>query len=65
MAKLYVLRKVQYPKLPPRSNIAVQTFVFQVITGHGGLHHITNGMGDFGVGVVPQTLHTIDQGISA
>jgi hypothetical protein len=32
----------------------------------GGLHHIWHGMGDTGEGArVPQTLHTIDQGISS
>jgi hypothetical protein len=32
----------------------------------GGLHHVSEGMGDTSEGArVPQTLHTIDQGISA
>lgn len=35
------------------------------VTGAGGLHAISNGMGDPGVAVVPQTLHTIEQGIAA
>lgn len=35
------------------------------VTGYGGLHHITCGIGDTGVAVVPQTLHTIEQGIAA
>lgn len=34
------------------------------ITGMGGLHHICCGIGDPGVQVVPQTLHTIDLGVS-
>lgn len=36
-----------------------------VVTSHGGLHHINGGIGDNGVSVVPQTLHTIGLGISA
>ena len=36
-----------------------------VVEGHGGLHHIDQGMGDVGDGPrVPQTLHTIERGIS-
>jgi hypothetical protein len=35
------------------------------VTGAGGLHHISCGMGDPGVSVTPQTLHTIEMGISA
>jgi hypothetical protein len=35
------------------------------VTSAGGLHHIWHGMGDPGVSAVPQTLHTIEQGISA
>ena len=35
------------------------------VTGWGGLHHLPCGVGDPGVSVVPQTLHTIGQGISA
>lgn len=31
----------------------------------GGLHSIWEGIGDPGVGVVCQTLHTIEQGIAA
>lgn len=34
-------------------------------TSAGGLHTISAGIGDPGVAVVPQTLHTIEQGISA
>jgi len=39
--------------------------VTAVVTSVGGLHHIEVGIGDPGVGVVPQTLHTIELGISA
>jgi len=35
------------------------------VVGLGGLHHIWCGIGDPGVSVVPQTLQTIEQGISA
>ena len=45
------------------------SWVFEVavaVTAPGGLHHIWEGMGDTGsAGVVPQTLHTIEQGICA
>jgi hypothetical protein len=35
------------------------------IISHGGLHHISEGMGDVGDGPrVPQTLHTIEQGVT-
>jgi hypothetical protein len=35
------------------------------VISHGGLHHISEGMGDVGDGPrVPQTLHTIEQGIA-
>ncbi len=32
---------------------------------HGGMHVIFQGIGAFGVGALPQTLHTIEEGISA
>jgi hypothetical protein len=36
------------------------------VTAPGGLHHISDGIGDTGEGArVPQTLHTIEQGISS
>jgi len=35
------------------------------VTSPGGLHHIMEGMGDTGEGSrVPQTLHTIEQGVT-
>ena len=35
------------------------------VTTPGGLHHIMEGMGDTGEGArVPQTLHTINQGVT-
>lgn len=34
------------------------------VTSPGGLHHVEQGMGDTGEGArVPQTLHTIEDGI--
>lgn len=42
---------------------------FKIITDSiaspGCLHHVCCGIGDPGVSVVPQTLHTIDLGVSA
>jgi hypothetical protein len=35
------------------------------IISTGGLHHIDRGMGDTGEERIPQTLHTINEGISA
>jgi hypothetical protein len=35
------------------------------VTSAGGLHSIWEGIGDPGVGVICQTMHTIEQGISA
>lgn len=56
--------RVRFPPKPRRSNIAVMTWTPPVVQSLGGLHHITQGMGDTGEGArVPQTLHTIEQGI--
>lgn len=45
--------------------MTVKLVVISVVTSWGGLHHISFGIGDPGVSVVPQTLHTIDLGVSA
>ena len=57
--------KPPFRDLPARSFTAIEFVPPTGVTSHGGLHHIMQGMGDPGVAVVPQTLHTIEVGVAA
>ncbi len=49
----------------PAAAVAELQATAATVASHGGLHHISEGMGDVGDGPrVPQTLHTIDRGIA-
>jgi hypothetical protein len=64
-----LLRKTLDNNLSETASLTWKDWFFPAVTppasivAFRGLHHIMQGIGDSGVGAIPQTLHTIDEGI--